>query len=89
MHPAMQERVKGVAAFHLRERLTPSDLCAMMDQPDPVELVRYQVVSGKKIWSVIERSTGKPIGQCPRYQVAMYFAQAMETAADQKLVPRQ
>ncbi|ATR83032.1 hypothetical protein CS390_10960 [Pseudomonas sp. HLS-6] len=89
MHPAMQERVEGLAALRLRAHLATTDFYAMIGRPAPVQRVRYQVVTKGKAYHVVELATGKTKGFCFSYKAAMVFVEAMETATDQKLVPRQ
>lgn len=89
MHPAMQERVEGLAALRLRAHLATTDFYAMIGRPAPEQTVRYQVVTKGKAYHVVEIATGKTKGFCFSYKAAMVFVEAMEAAAKRKLVPRQ
>lgn len=89
MHPAMQERVEGLAALRLRAHLATTDFYAMIGRPAPVQTLRYQVVTKGKAYHVVELATGKTKGFCFSYKAAMVFVEAMEAAASRKLLPRQ
>ncbi|MBF4207482.1 hypothetical protein EI533_07055 [Pseudomonas donghuensis] len=89
MHPAMQARVDGLADLRARATLATADFCALTGRPAPALKIRYQVVTKAKAYHIVEVGTGKTKGFCFSYRAAVNFAQAMEAAADRKLVGRQ
>lgn len=89
MHPAMQQRVDGLAALRDRTILATADFYAKIGRPAPSPAPRYQAVTKGKMWHVIDRSTGKTCGFCGSYRAAQFFVDAMEAAATRKLVGRQ
>ncbi|MEG0635792.1 MAG: hypothetical protein RR517_25075 [Pseudomonas sp.] len=89
MHPAMQQRVDGLADLRARATLATADFCALTGRPAPAKKIRYQVVTKGKAYHIVEVSTGKTKGFCFSYRAAINFAQAMEAAVDRKLVRRQ
>jgi hypothetical protein len=89
MHPAMQQRVDGLAALRERAILATADFYAKIGRPVPAQQVRYQVVTKGKAYHIVELVSGQTKGFCFSYRAAVNFAQAMEAAADRKLVGRQ
>ncbi|WP_327440248.1 hypothetical protein [Pseudomonas donghuensis] len=89
MHPVLQHRVDGLAALRARATLATADFCALTGRQAPAQKIRYQVVTKGKAYHIIEAATGKTKGFCFSYRAAVNFAQAMEAAADRKLVGRQ
>ncbi|MEE1866903.1 MULTISPECIES: hypothetical protein [Pseudomonas] len=89
MHPAMQQRVDGLAALRERSVLVTADFYAKIGRPAPAQQIRYQVVTKAKAYHIVELATGKTKGFCFSYRAAVNFAQALEAAATRKLVGRQ
>lgn len=89
MHPAMQERVDGLADLRARSTLATADFYAKIGRPAPRSAPRFQAVAKGKMWHIVDRNTGKTCGFCGSHQAAMRFADAMEAAAGRKLIGRQ
>ncbi|MHA6195559.1 hypothetical protein ACX3YG_14435 [Pseudomonas wadenswilerensis] len=87
MHPAMQNRVDGLAAMRARTCLPPVDLRAMLGMPVEAQS-QFQIQSKGKAFHIVDRTTGKTKGFCFSYRAAVNFADALEKAARSKLVPR-
>ncbi|MNJ60017.1 hypothetical protein D3C77_557260 [compost metagenome] len=89
MHPAMQQRVDGLAALRERTILATADFYAKIKRPAPIEQIRFQIVTKGKAFHIVDRATRKTKGFCFTYRAAVNFAQAMEAAEKCKLVGRQ
>lgn len=89
MHPSMQERVAGLEAMRARTTLATDQMYALIGRPMPARPIRFQVISKGKAFHIVERLTGKTKGFCFTHRAAVNFAQALEAAADRKLVSRQ
>ncbi|WP_342622663.1 hypothetical protein [Pseudomonas alkylphenolica] len=89
MHPAMQQRVDGVAALHERSVLLTADFYAKIGRPVPSPAPRFQARNKGNMWHIIDCRTGKTCGFCGSYLMAQQFVDAMEAAATRKLVGRQ
>ncbi|MBF8780968.1 hypothetical protein IV505_14725 [Pseudomonas fulva] len=89
MHPAMQQRVDGLAAMRERTILATADFYAKIGRPAPMPGPRFQAVSKGKMWHIIDLMTSKTCGFCGSHSKALHFLDAMEAAARRKLVGRQ
>lgn len=88
MHPAMQQRVDGLAALRERSILATADFYAKIGRPAPAPEPRFQARNKGNMWHIIDARTGKTCGFCGSYLMAQHFLQAMEAAAARKLVGR-
>ena len=82
MHQAIQQRVDGVAALHIRSRIATAAFYAMIGQELPVQKIRYQVVTKGKAYHIVERSTGLTKGFRWTWKEAINHAQVLEARAD-------
>ncbi|MHA6180400.1 hypothetical protein [Pseudomonas mohnii] len=82
MHPAIQQRVDGVAALHIRSTIATAAFYAMIGQEQPVKEIRYQVKTKGNAYHIVERSTGKVKGFRWTWKEAINFAQQLEARAD-------
>lgn len=89
MHPAMQQRVEGLAALRERAILATADFYAKIGRPAPAQQIRYQIITKGKAYHIVELASGQTKGFAFTYRAAVNFAQAMEAAAKCKLVRRQ
>lgn len=86
MHPSMQQRSEGLAALRVRATIATSVLYAMIGKEQPVQVIRYQVLTRGNAYHVLERSTGKTMGICFTWKAAINRAQVLEARADGKKV---
>ncbi|MFJ2548570.1 hypothetical protein ACIOVF_19150 [Pseudomonas sp. NPDC087612] len=89
MHPAMQQRVDGLAALRERTILATADFYAKIGLPAPATEPRYKAVAKGKAWHIVDVETGKTRCFCFTYKAALRFVDALEAAATRKLVGRQ
>ena len=82
MHQAIQQRVDGVAALHIRSRIATAAFYAMIGRELPVPEIRYQVVTKGNAYHIVDRSTGKVKGFRWTWKEAINFAQVLEARAD-------
>ncbi|AJO77772.1 hypothetical protein [Pseudomonas sp. MRSN 12121] len=83
MHPAMQARIDGNIALHIRATAATAEFYAMIGKEAPASKVRFQVVTkGSNAYHVIERSTGKVKGFRFSWKAAINLAQELESRAD-------
>ena len=82
MHPAIQQRVDGVAALHIRSNIATAAFYALIGKEQPVQEVRFQVVTKGNAYHIVERSTGLTKGFRWTWKEAVNFAQVLEARAD-------
>lgn len=82
MHPSIQQRVDGVAALHIRSNIATAAFYAMIGKDQPVQEVRFQVVTKCNAYHIVERSTGLTKGFRWTWKEAVNFAQVLEARAD-------
>lgn len=86
MHPAMQQRVDGLAALRERTILATADFYAKIGLPAPAAEPRYKAVAKGKAWHIVDMETGKTRCFCFTYKAAMRFVAALEAATTRKLL---
>lgn len=82
MHPSIQQRVDGVAALHIRSNIATAAFYALIGKDQPVQEVRFQVVTKGNAYHIVERSTGLTKGFRWTWKEAVNFAQVLEARAD-------
>jgi len=89
MHPAMQERVDGLAALRERTTLATADFYSLIGRPAPKAKPRYQARSKGNMWHIIDTHTGKTCAFRSKHANAIRVLDGLEAAARCKLVWRQ
>lgn len=89
MHPAIQQRVDGLAALRERTTLATADFYAKIGRPTPAAGPNFKAVAKGKAWHIVEVATGKTRCFCFTYKAAMRFVDALEAAAGRKLIGRE
>ena len=87
MHASIQQRVDGVAALHMRSRIATAEFYALIGKEQPVQQIRFQVITRGNAYHIVERSTGKVKGFRWTWKEASNFAQELEARADGVKVP--
>ncbi|WP_353742555.1 hypothetical protein WHX55_10895 [Pseudomonas fluorescens] len=82
MHPSLQQRVDGVAALRARASIATAAFYALIGKEQPVQEIRYQVVTKGNAYHIVERSTGLTKGFRWTWKDAINFAQVLEARAD-------
>ena len=82
MHPSVKQRVDGVAALRVRSRIATADFYALVGKEQPVQQIRFQVITSGNAYHIVERATGKVKGFRWTWREAKNFAQSMEFRAD-------
>ena len=82
MHPSIQQRVDGVAALRIRSNIATAAFYALIGKEQPVQEVRFQVVTKGNAYHIVERSTGLTKGFRWTWKEAVNFAQVLEARAD-------
>lgn len=82
MHPSLQQRVDGVAALRARASIATAAFYALIGKDQPVQEIRYQVVTKGSAYHIVERSTDKVKGFRWTWKDAVNFAQVLEARAD-------
>ena len=82
MHQAIQQRVDGVAALHIRSRIATAAFYALIGREQPVQQIRYQVQTKGNAYHIVELSTGLTKGFRWTWKAADNFAQVLEARAD-------
>ena len=82
MPASIQQRVDGVAALHIRSNIATAAFYALIGKDQPVQEVRFQVVTKGNAYHIVERSTGLTKGFRWTWKEAVNFAQQLESRAD-------
>ncbi|WP_223511553.1 hypothetical protein [Pseudomonas sp. GL-B-19] len=82
MHQLLQQRVDGVAALRARASIATAAFYALIGKGQPVQEIRYQVVTKGNAYHIVERSTGLTKGFRWTWKEAINFAQVLEARAD-------
>lgn len=82
MHQAIQQRVDGVAALHIRSTIATTAFYALIGRELPVQQIRYQVQTNGNAYHIVELSTGLTKGFRWAWKAAVNFAQVLEARAD-------
>jgi hypothetical protein len=81
MHQLLQQRVDGVAALRARASIATA-FYALIGKDQPVQEIRYQVVTKGNAYHIVERSTSKVKGFRWTWKEAINLAQVLEARAD-------
>ena len=82
MHQLLQQRVDGVAALRARACIATAALYALIGKDQPVQEIRYQVVTKGNAYHIVERSTGLTKGFRWTWKAAINLAQVLEARAN-------
>jgi Gpi18-like mannosyltransferase len=82
MHQLLQQRVDGVAALRARANIATAAFYALIGKEQPVQEIRYQVVTKGKAYHIVELATRKVKGFRWTWKEAVNFAQHLEARAD-------
>ncbi|OLY75620.1 hypothetical protein AU074_22830 [Pseudomonas sp. ATCC PTA-122608] len=82
MHASVQQRVDGVAALRVRSRIATAEFYALIGKEQPVQQIRFQVITRGNAYHIVERSTAKVKGFRWTWKEASNFAQELESRAD-------
>ncbi|GAB7527936.1 hypothetical protein PS3A_03420 [Pseudomonas sp. 3A(2025)] len=85
---AVRVAAEAREAMRLRCQVATQNFLSTSGLAEPVCRVRFQIQVKGKAFHIVNLSTGKVCGFCFTYRAAQNFVDAMETAANQKLVPR-
>ena len=77
MHPSIQQRVDGVAALHIRSNIATAAFYALIGKDQPVQEVRFQVITKGNAYHIVERSTKLTKGFRWTWKEAVNFAQVL------------
>ncbi|SDS43466.1 hypothetical protein [Pseudomonas prosekii] len=82
MHQLLQQRVDGVAALRARASIATAAFYQLIGREQPVQQIRYQVVTKGNAYHIVERSSGLTKGFRWTWKEAINFAQVLEARAD-------
>lgn len=82
MHQLLQQRADGVAALRARACIATAAFYALIGKDQPVQEIRYQVVTKGNAYHIVERSTGLTKGFRWTWKAAINLAQVLEARAD-------
>ena len=82
MHASIQQRVDGVAALRVRSRIATAEFYALIGKEEPVQKIRFQIVSRGNAYHIVEVATRKVKGFRWTWKEASNLAQALESRAD-------
>lgn len=79
MHPAIQQRIDVLAALRERSNMATADFYQLANKIRPTRAPRFQVVpSGRGLFIVAERASGKVKGWRREHLEACALAKALE-----------
>ena len=82
MQTILQQRFAGLQALRLRSIIATSEFYSMIGKEQPVQEIRFQVVTKGNAYHIVELATDKVKGFRFTYQAAINFAQVLEARAD-------
>jgi len=82
MQSILQQRFAGLQALRLRSIIATSEFYSMIGKEQPVQEIRFQVVTKGNAYHIVELATDKVKGFRFTYQAAINFAQVLEARAD-------
>lgn len=82
MHQAIQQRVDGAAALHVRSTIATAAFYALIGRNQLVQKIRYQIQTKGNAYHIIELSTGLTRGFRWTWRDAINFTQVLEARAD-------
>ncbi|KAF2406438.1 hypothetical protein SAMN04490179_4270 [Pseudomonas antarctica] len=78
MHASVQQRVEVAAALRVRTQIATAEFYALIGREQPVQKIRYQVVTRGKAYHIVEWATGKVRGFRWTHKDAVSFAELLE-----------
>lgn len=82
MQSILQQRFAGLQALRLRSIIATSEFYSMIGKEQPVQEIRFQVVTKGNAYHIVELATDKVKGFRFTYKAAINFAQVLEAHAD-------
>ena len=82
MPQSIQERAEVLAVLRVRATIATNAMYALIGKEQPVQQIRYQVVSRGKAYHIVERATGKARGFRWNHAEAINFAESLERRAN-------
>lgn len=81
MHASVQQRVEVATALRVRTQIATAEFYTLIGREQPVQKIRYQVVTRGKAYHIVERATGKVRGFRWTHNEAVSFARLLERRA--------
>lgn len=78
MHVSIQNRVEVLTTLRIRARLATAELYALIGKEQPMQKIRYQVVTRGNAFHIVERDTEKTRGFRWTHKEAISFAKSLE-----------
>lgn len=82
MQSILQQRFAGLQALRLRSIIATSEFYSMIGKEQPVQEIRFQVVTKGNAYHIVDLATDKVKGFRFTYKAAINFAQVLEARAD-------
>lgn len=82
MQSILQQRFAGLQALRLRSIIATSEFYSMIGKEQPVQEIRFQVVTKGNAYHIVDLATDKVKGFRFTYKAAINFAQVLEGRAD-------
>jgi len=82
MQSILQQRFAGLQALRLRSIIATSEFYSMIGKEQPVQEIRFQVVTKGNAYHIVELATDRVKGFRFTYKAAINFAQVLEARAD-------
>ncbi|MFL1562457.1 hypothetical protein ACI77J_14705 [Pseudomonas sp. O64] len=81
MHASVQQRVEVAAALRVRTQIATDEFYALIGSKQPMQKIRYQVVTRGKAYHIVEWATEKVRGFRWTHKEAVRFAELLERQA--------
>lgn len=78
MHASVQQQVEVLAALLVRSQAATAEFYALIGRAQPVQQIRYQIVTRGKAYYIVERATGKVRGFRWTHKEAVSLAELLE-----------
>lgn len=81
MHASVQQRVEVAAALRVRTQIATAEFYALIGRDQPIQKIRFQVVTRGKAYHIVEWATGKVRGFRWTHREAVSLADLLERQA--------
>ena len=81
MHASVQQQVEVAAALRVRTQIATAEFYALIGREQPMQKIRYQVVTRGKAYHIVEWATGRVRGFRWSHREAVGLAELLERRA--------
>ena len=78
MHASVQQQIEVASALRVRTQIATAEFYALIGKEQPVQQIRYQVVTRGNAYHIVERATGAVRGFRWTHKDAICFAKLLD-----------